>query len=157
MKKNNKMNEYSELVKTFLYTMEKNEYFKVGYYATDEKYAPSRYPCDKVTKKDVENKNPIWLGFLYDVTDINYTALWIDMRTGEMDINGFKIGKIDGDIVKMLMPYYNDFYLSKWEGLYEDDKVEEDVVGIRDDFSLMADKMDVLLPYGICGEVRKFN
>ena len=157
MNTNNKMNEYHTLVETFLYTMEKREDFKVGYYTTDKKFAPSRYPCDEVTKNDVGNKKPLWLGFLYDFTDINYNALWIDMRTGEMDINGFKIGKIDGDIVNLLLLYYNDFYLRKWECLYEDDRVSEGVVGIRDDFSIMADKMDILLPYGVCGEVRKFN
>ena len=132
------MNKYHELVKNFLYTMEKNEYFKVGYYTTDKKSAPSRYPCDEVTKKDVGNKKPLWLGFIYDLSDINYHALWIDMRTGEMDINGMKIGKIDSDIVKMLLLYYNDFYLYKWEGLYEDDRVSEGVVGIRNDFFCLA-------------------
>jgi hypothetical protein len=150
-------NQYATLVKTFLSTMEKKDYFKVGYYTTDKKSVPSRYPCDEVTKNDVGNKKHLWLGFLYDFSDINYHALWIDMRTGEMDINGVNIGKIDSDIVNLLLLYYNDFYLNKWEGLYEDDRVSEGFVGIRDDFSVMANKMDIILPYCVLGDVRKFN
>lgn len=64
---------------------------------------------------------------------------------------------VDKDFIKMLLPYYNKYYLDKWADLYKEDKVSEGVVGIRDDFSMMADKMDILLRYGVCGEVRKFN
>lgn len=130
-------NQYATLVKTFLSTMEKNWDIQVGYYSTDEKYAPSRFCVDTVWKDDVSKagKNPLWLGFIYDHTSIHYKALWIDMATGEMEINGVKIGVIDRDIFGLLVPFYNKWYLDKWAWMYKNDMVPENCLGVHDEFN----------------------
>lgn len=131
-------NQYETLVKTFLSTMEKNGDIQVGYYSTDEKSSPSRSCVDTVWKDDVTavaGKNPLWLGFIYDHPSIHYKALWIDMATGEMDINGVKIGVIDRDIFGLLVPFYNKWYLDKWAWMYKNDRVPENCLGVHDEFN----------------------
>jgi len=131
------MNKYHGLVKTFLATMENNGDIQVGYYSTDEKSAPSRSCVDSVTKEDVsrDGNSPLWLGFIYNHSSVHYKALWIDIRTGEMDINGVQIGKIDREIKGLLIPVYNKHYLDKWAWMYKNDMVPDTYIGVHDEFN----------------------
>ena len=58
---------------------------------------------------------------------------------GESGFNGYSLyAKVDKDFIKMLLPYYNKYYLDKWADLYKNDKVPEGVVGIHNDFFCLA-------------------
>ena len=125
---------------------------------------------DIVTKDDIKRDNisNVHVRFMDDNDDgvairLSDGSMWriVDARPGCS--NQEDLGNITPEDIKALMPIYNKYYLEKYAKLYRDFDVWVDAmtsdgtVGIRDDFSIMADKMDILLPYGICGEVRKFN
>ena len=129
------------------------------------------YDCvDVVTKDDIKRDNidNIYVRFM----DKNFGGVAVRVSDGSMWklVNGRPgvssqedLGNITKEDIKNLIPLYNQFYLEKYTELYmnDDEWVEdmenEGMVGIRDDFSVMADKMDILLRYGVLGEVRKFN
>ena len=86
--------------------------------------------------------------------------LYVRMKDGEAFYNNcpvLRLGVLDKDDIKVLVPIYNKFYIDRWAKNYADDAVSKSMVGIHDEFSVLADKMDILLRYGVCGEVRKFN
>lgn len=128
--------------------------------------------CDEVWhdntayERELKEGNDLFLVF-GDSTSTEH--LFIRIKDGEafynkegetfygIEYNILRLGVLDSEDIKVLVPLYNKLYLDRWAENYKNDKVPEGVVGIRDDFSVMADKMDILLRYGICGEVRKFN
>lgn len=125
---------------------------------------------DIVTKDDIKRDNisNVYVCFM-DANDCGVAihlsdgSMWriVDGRPGCS--NHEDLGDITPEDIKALIPLYNKYYLEKYAELYRDDDEWVDdmkdigMVGIRDGFSAMADKMDILLRYGVCGEVRKFN
>lgn len=148
----------------------KSNEFHVDYYGLRGGFG-GYYDCvDVVTKDDIKRNNidNIYVRFM----DKEFDGVAVRVSDGSMRklVNGRPgvssredLGDITKEDIVNLLPIYNQFYLDKYAELFmnDDEWVEdmenEEMVGIRDDFSAMADKMDILLPYGVCGEVRKFN
>lgn len=124
---------------------------------------------DIVTKDDIKRDNisNVHVRFMDNyfggvAIRLSDGSMWriVDARPGCS--NHEDLGNITPEDIKALMPIYNKEYLDRYSKAFEEDEWVDDMtadgmVGIRDDFSVMADKMDVLLRYGVCGEVRKFN
>lgn len=143
-RKVNHMNKH-ETVKAFLDTMERVGDVRVGYLASDKDHAPSRWWCDSVRNEDVAHsqERDLWLSFQYNSDSCYYGALNVNMKNGEMtNAVGEVIGTMDEDIARMLIPFYNKYYLDKWADWYKTDKVEDDVLGIHDEFNtfVMGDR-----------------
>ena len=142
----------------------------VDYYGRRGGYGGYCDCVDIVTEDDIKRDNIRYVHVRF--MDANSGGVAISLSDGSMwrIVDGMpgcsnqeELGDITPEDIKALIPIYNKEYLEKYAELYRDDDEWVDdmkdigMVGIRDDFSVMADKMDILLPYGICGEVRKFN
>lgn len=71
-------------------------------------------------------------------------ALFVDMTTGEgfytktgME-NAMRLGVLDEDDIKVLVPLYNKMYLDRWAKNYDEGAVSKGVVGIHNEFTLLA-------------------
>jgi len=126
--------------------------------------------CDEVWKDNYAQEELVKDGcdlFLEFGIEGSNERLFVRVRDGEGFYIGenmdnelrpvLRLGVLDSDDFKVLVPLYNRLYLDRWAENYKQGAVPSSVVGIHDDFSVMADKMDILLRYGVLGEVRKFN
>ena len=67
--------------------------------------------------------------------------LYVRMKDGEAFCNNcpvLRLGVLDEDDIKVLVPIYNKFYLDRWAKNYADDAVSKSMVGIHDEFTRVA-------------------
>lgn len=78
---------------------------------------------------------------LYLVFGGGEDRLYVRMKDGEAFYNNcpvLRLGVLDEDDIKVLVPIYNKFYLDRWAKNYADDAVSKSMVGIHDEFTRVA-------------------
>lgn len=108
--------------------------------------------CDEVWKdnsayeRELKEGGDLYLVF-GDSTSTEH--LYIRIKDGEAFYNKegetfygkyniLRLGVLDADDIKVLIPLYNQLYLDFWAKNYMDDEVPETQIGIHDEFTLLA-------------------
>lgn len=108
--------------------------------------------CDEVWKdntayeRELKEGSDLYLVF-GDSTSTEH--LYIRMRDGEAFYNKegetfygkyniLRLGVLDAEDIKVLVPLYNQLYLDRWAKNYMDEEVPETQVGVHDEFTLLA-------------------
>ena len=108
--------------------------------------------CDEVWKdntayeRELKEGNDLYLVF-GDSTSTEH--LYIRIKDGEAfynkegetfygEYNILRLGVLDADDIRVLVPLYNQLYLDRWAATYMDELVPDTQVGIHDEFTLLA-------------------
>lgn len=108
--------------------------------------------CDEVWKdntayeRELKEGNDLYLVF-GDSTSTEH--LYIRIKDGEAFYNKegetfygkyniLRLGVLDADDIKTLVPLYNQLYLDRWAKNYMDEAVPETQIGVHDEFTLLA-------------------
>lgn len=108
--------------------------------------------CDEVWKdntayeRELKEGNDLYLVF-GDSTSTEH--LYIRMRDGEAFYNKegetfygkyniLRLGVLDEEDIKVLVPLYNQLYLDRWAKTYMDEVVPDNQIGVHDEFTLLA-------------------
>lgn len=98
--------------------------------------------CDEVWKDNHAQEELVKDGYdLYLVFGGGEDRLYVRMKDGEAFCNNcpvLRLGVLDEDDIKILVPIYNKFYLDRWAKNYADDAVSKSMVGIHDEFTRVA-------------------
>lgn len=161
---NNKMQTYSNyIIEKFAKKMDKASELNTAFvhYEYSKLYKPdiegaqgilgSGGACDEVWKDNYAQEELVKEGcdlFLEFGIERSNERLFVRVRDGEGFYIGEKpedeprhvlrLGVLDEDDNKALVPLYNKLYLDRWAKNYEDDAVAEDVLGVHDEFSVIA-------------------
>ena len=108
--------------------------------------------CDEVWKDNTAYDDEILSGsdlYLVFGSGESDEHLYIRMKDGEAfyskegetffgEYNILRLGVLDAEDIKALVPLYNQLYLDRWAATYMDELVPETQVGIHDEFTLLA-------------------
>ena len=108
--------------------------------------------CDEVWKDNTAYDDEILSGsdlYLVFGSGESDEHLYIRMKDGEAfyskegetffgEYNILRLGVLDADDIRVLVPLYNQLYLDRWAATYMDELVPETQVGIHDEFTLLA-------------------
>ena len=148
---NTKNNEVKDIVSEFIKDMDDNS--EVGYAKLERIWGGETTirSCSGVTEREIEYAKKGEMAFLTlikDATEEHSDHLWICLDDGtiyndrlDLVAIGEGVGKVNKEIVKMLLPIYKKYYLDNAEGYL---KARSQFVGVRDGFSVMAKRFGVL-------------
>lgn len=109
--------------------------------------------CDEVWKDNTAYERCLKEGndlYLVFGDSLSSEHLYIRVKDGEAfynkegetfygsEYNLLRLGVLDSEDVKVLVPLYNQLYLDRWTKNYMDEAISKDMVGIHNEFTLLA-------------------